>query len=83
MGLGVLMIWCGSVYQGTLAMGWVGVWTRLTQGEESSYAVTNVMGIGGRSGNVCNFFLCFVFLPFQTDLENRTGILKMFQNKTK
>ena len=35
--------------------------------EESSYAVTNVMGIGGRSGNVCNFFLCFVFLPFQRD----------------
>ena len=53
---------------------------KVNTGEESSYAVTNVMGIGGRSGNVCNFFLCFVFLPFLTDLKNRIMILQMYQH---
>ena len=42
--------------------------------------MTNVMGIGGRSGNVCNFFLCFVFLPFLTDLKNEIMILQMYQH---
>ena len=37
---------------------------KVNTGEESSYAVTNVMGIWGRSGNVCNIFFALYFCRF-------------------